>query len=425
MIKSPRSVLWGQLIALTVGLCSAPLSALAREGDGRSLAQASRSKALESQARHIEELWAEWSELMREYTQHQIDHKQAPQEEVGWVSWFLGREGERTTRIRELSAELLSHLKGSEAQALKEKYYTLRDSIEAARLESVKLAEDSYLAPEEGEAWFYENSKEDYKELIKRKTAAIQAMRTEQASLIQSCHDSLVAMGVELTEAQIQQLFKMKSGGATLDLLITFAHLNLLLELLSERLADQGQGQAYAEAADRYYSVYVALIGLSLDLHRETRRRLREGDLKEINEMGQQLSSMIKQTQATMIQEAKRTDQSSTADIVRGYSENLKVQREILSDTKEYAGLLREQLGKIKVTEQKLERQWELALNTYKTVQLSRKYHTIVNRGLRDLNNLRKLDLPSMVPLMSERLSGRIQRLDEYRGKAIDLRPQR
>jgi len=405
-----------------VALC--PVSLYAEGQDGRALARASRSKTLERQARTVEELWAKWAELMREYTEHQVSQRQNP-EEPGWVSWFLGSEGAQLEKIKALSAELLGHLKESEAQTLKGRYFSLRDQIEAARLESVELAEDSYLAPEDGEAWFFQNSKEDYKALVQAKKDAIKAMKREQQQLIQDCHDSLTQMGIELTETQVRQLFQMKSGGAILDLLVTFSHLNLLLELLAERMSPDSTGERYAEESERYYSVYVALIGLSIDLHRETRRRLQQEDLAELDQMGDNLQRMVKQTQRAIIRESKRTDTASTDNIVKSYKENLKVQREIIRDSKEYRALIVDQLKSIEGVERELTRQWDLALNTYNTARVSRNYYGLVNRGLRDLNNLRKLKLPSMIPLMSDRLSSKLRRLDEYRGQSIEFRPRR
>jgi hypothetical protein len=184
-------------------------------------------------------------------------------------------------------------------------------------------------------------------------------------------------------------------------------------------------GERYAEESERYYSVYVALIGLSIDLHRETRRRLQQEDLAELDQMGDNLQRMVKHTQEAIIRESKRTDTASTDNIVKSYKENLKVQREIIRDSKEYRALIVDQLKSIEGVERELTRQWDLALNTYNTARVSRNYYGLVNRGLRDLNNLRKLKLPSMIPLMSDRLSSKLKRLDEYRGQSIEFRPRR
>lgn len=409
---------------MTAWLSLAPAVGLAQGQDARSLAKASRSKTLDQQARHIEELWASWSDLMREYTSYQVSQMKEP-DQPGWVSWLLGSEGEKLDKIKSISAELLSHLKESDAQNLREKYFVLRDQIEAARLESIELAEDSYLAPEDGEAWFFQRSKEDYQELIKAKKEAIKAMRREQQQLIQDCHDSLVQMGIELTETQVKNLFLMKSGGAIFDLFVTFAHLNLLLELLTERMSDDSTGEQYAEESERYYSVYVALIGISLELHRETRRRLTQEDLAELDRMNERLEGMVKDTQQAIIRESKRTDAQSTEDIVQSYRENLKSQREIVRALKEYRGVIEGQLKSIEGVEREIKRQWDLSLNTYNTARMSRNYFGLVNRGLKDLNNLRKLKLPNMIPLMSDRLTSKLKTLDQYRGESIELRPRR
>lgn len=413
------------VVFLYLLLIFCPRASSAEDRSAQSLAQASRSKILDRQVRNVEELWAKWSEMMREYTTHQISYHKNPQDS-GWISWFLGNEGSQLDEIKEISSQLLSHLRASEAQNLKEKYFILRDTIEAARLESIQLAEDSYLAPEDGEAWFFQNSKEDYKELIKAKKDAIMAMKNEQRQLIQDCHDSLVSMGIELTEGQVRQLFQMKSGGAILDLLVTFAHLNMLLELLTERMNPDITGEQYAEQSERYYSVYVALIGLSLDLHRETQRRLKEEDLAELDQINQNLQQMVKETQAAIVKESKQSDAESTENIVKSYQENLKTQQEIIRASKEYRTLIENQLKSIHTVELELERHWKLALNTYQTARVSNNYYGIVNRGLRDLNNLRKLKIPSMIPLMSDRLSSKMNDLDQYRGQSIDdLRPKR
>ena len=401
-------------------------SAEAKEASAtKALAQASRSKLLEQQSRDVEKLWARLNELMRSYTEHKIKQEQAPKEEQeAWVSWFLSGEESRLKELQSITSELLSELKNSKAQQLKKRYFRLKDDIDAARLESIKLAEDSYLAPSEGEAWFYQTSKADYQELIKAKKEAIQELKKEQQELIQGCHDHLVAMGIELTEGQVRQLFQMKSGEATFDLLVTFSHLNLLLELLTERMNPHSQGEAYAQEAERYYAVYVALIGLSVDIHKLTRQRLEREDLREIDQMGSYLRDLIKETRHHLQSEV-RQQQNQSDNIIKSYQENLKTQQEVLKDSKEYRALLISQLKSLEAVERDLERQWNLALNTYNTARVSNSYYGIVNRGLRDLNNLRHLKLPSMIPLMSERLSTKLDRLESYRARAIELNPKR
>ena len=426
-------------LSLSVVALSAPLSstvsvdlrvsqAFAQADDSRALAQASRSKLLERQARHVNELWARLSELMRTYTEHRIQREKRARsgqadEGEGWVSWFLSEEGSRARELQELTTELLGHLRQSEAQRLKGQYFRLRDDIETARLESVRLAEDSHLAPSEGEAWFFQNSKADYAELVKLKKEAVKAMRQEQAQLMQDCHDHLVGLGVELSDAQVKQLFAMKSGAAIFDLIVTFAHLNLLLEVVTERIAPSSQGEVYATESERYYAIYVALIGLSLDIHRATKERLIKEDLKELDELGTYLKTLIRETRQHLQREVKAKREGSE-NIIASYHENLKTQLEIARDAKEYRGIITSQLKSLESVERELERQWDLAFNTYETARLSKSYYTIVNRGLRDLNNLRQLKMPNMIPLMSERLSDKLDRLEEYRQRA-NLSPKR
>ena len=380
----------------------------------------SRSKLLEAHHETIDALWTEWSALLTELTERQFKQDQLPQ--PSFFKPFREDTQSNLKRIQSLTQQLLGHFKTSRAQELKSSYFELKTKIEAERKEAIMLAEDRYEAPREGEAWFWETHQGDFEDLIHRKDEAIKALKEEQIELLRQCHEYLVSLGILLKEEQVEHLFKMTSGDVMLDLLVTFAHLNLLIEVVTDRMKSSQEDHQYLKRSEQYYGIYVALVTLSLDLHRQTRTRINSTHIPKISHLVRSVKQMTDDTRALIKDERRRARRSAAKDhkaMLTQLKKNLKVQETSLRGARAYRSHLREQEKQVKLTEDQIARRLRVAVNTYRTVRLSSSQLTLIEEGLRDLNNLRRIHLPAMVPLADERVRSLFDAIDNHmRGEA-------
>lgn len=379
------------------------------EDEVKELAQHSRSRLLDNNRANINELWSEWHQILRQLTKRQFNQDHLP--EPSWLNVFSEDKSSNLKKIQSMTQQILGHLKNSKAQQLKTNYFDLKTQIEEEHEEALRLADDRYVAPEEGEHQFWEKHKGHYTELIQRKQEAIEALKKEQNQIIQDSHDFLLSIGIELSTAQVEHLFKMSSGDLMLDLFVTFAHLNLLGELVTDRMRASQNDLAYVKNSEQYYSIYVALVTLSLDIHKETHRQIIEEHIPKVNMLIQSLHKITKETHMILKDEKKKLRRQAiplNKTLIDQLQKNLKVQKVALEGAKAYQVHLAAQANEIKRGSELIARRLRVAVNTYKTVRLSTNQLDLIEEGLRDLSNLRRIQLPAMIPLANERVQSQL-----------------
>lgn len=400
----------------------------------------SRSELLERNREGISGVWREWYKELENLASHELKHERLP--DFSWTAPFSESKRSNINKIKELSARLLIELKNPEVEAMRAHYFELRSKIEANREAARRAALDTLDAPDAESASFWESDKEDYRELKRRKEQAIILYQQEQQRLLTRCHDKLLELGIELSSAQVEQLFQMRSGDTMLTLFSTFAQLNLLGDYVTERMLAARGTEDYPHLAQRYYAVYVAIVSLTLSVHRQTYRELQDTHLPRVDKLSERLTEVIGSTQKLIKLEEKRhsalkrklehhveraaasdEDQSSQALIqaeleeaerhIQQLKANLEVQRKAKVGARAYRAHLTKQAEKIKLAARKVERRFKIAFNTYQTVLIGTDQLELIRAGLRDLSNLQKVQVPDMVPLAGEQVTAHLELLSE------------
>jgi hypothetical protein len=389
----------------------------------KSIAQQGRSRLLDENRDGIEGLWRSWYTELEKLADHRLRHEQLP--DFSWFSPFRDNKTANLKTIRKLSERLLVEFKNPEVEAMRTRYFELKSKINDELLAARKAAEDSYQAPKEGDAYFWEAHRGDYVELKKRKEQAVKEYRKEQQKVLTACHDKLLQLGIELTPLQVEQLFKMSSGDLMVVLFSTFAQLNLLGDYVTEKMREAQNGEDYAYLAKRYYAVYVSLVSLTLDIHEYTREKLLAEHLPRLDNLSKRLSKVIQSTRKLIKSEEKRLKKlnyvlkkaseknraqarmeiTEAETFLKQLHMNLKVQRRAQEGTRAYRAHVIKQTEKIKVSARKITRRLKIAFNTYQTVLIGTDQFDLMREGLRDLFNLQKVQIPAMVPLAGERIT--------------------
>ena len=400
-----------------------PESKKKKARETRALAQRSRSRLLDENREGVEGLWRSWYAELERLADHRLKHEELP--EFSWFSPFQDNKKANLKKIQELSERLLIEFKNPEVEAMRTRYFELKSKINDDLLAARKAAEDSYLAPKEGEVYFWQTHRGDYLELKRRKEEAVKAYRKEQQKVLGACHDKLMQLGIELTTKQVEQLFRMGSGDLMVVLFSTFAQLNLLGDYVTEKMQEAHHGEDYAYLAKRYYAVYVSLVSLTLDIHEYTREKLLAEHLPRLDKLSTRLAKVIQSTRQLIKSEkerlrklksvlgrapkaqrdAIRVEIGEVEAFVKQLKVNLKVQRRAQEGTRAYRAHVLEQTEKIEISARKITRRLKIAFNTYQTVLIGTDQFDLMREGLRDLSNLQKVQIPAMVPLAGERIT--------------------
>ena len=400
----------------------------------------SRSQLLEKNRKGVDGVWREWYRELEQLSQHELKHERLP--DFQWTAPFSESKRSNIEKIKELSSRLLIELKNPEIEEMRTQYFELRAKIESDQEAARHAALDGLEAPTEDEASFWENDRGDYQELKRRKEEAVKLYRREQQRLLNRCHDKLVELGIELSSAQVEQLFQMRSGDTMLTLFSTFAQLNLLGDYVTERMLAARGTDDYPHLAQRYYAVYVSIVSLTLSVHRQTYRALQNEHLPRVDQLSERLSEVIGSTQKlikleekrsqTLKRQVKRTGSSPDQirevklaqielDEARRYIKqlrtNLEVQKKAQLGASAYRRHLTQQSQKIKLAARKVERRFKVAFNTYQTVLIGTDQLELIRAGLRDLSNLQKIQVPEMVPLAGDQVTAHLELLSrDFKG---------
>ena len=398
----------------------------------RRLINEGRSKLLDQNRGGIEAIWYELYQNLEVLTEHHIKQDQLPN--FSWFSPLRETRESNIKKIKTLSERLLIEISNPKISQIRDRYFELKTKIQEDRAAARRAAEDSYLAPEEGEVYFWENHKGDYRDLKRRKEEAIKEHKREQQRLVVRCHDELLAMGIELTPEQVSQLFKLSSGDLMLTLFATFAQLNLLGDYVTERMQEAKDDESYAYLSKRYYAVYVAIISLSLNIHEYTRERLLKEHLSRVDELRIRLKDVASKTQALIKSEkvhaikikravkkksgVKREQARAELDETERYlaqlKSNLTVQEQARDGAIAYRRHIMKQSAEIERTAKKIARRLNIAFNTYQTVLIGTNQFDLMREGLRDLSNLQKIRIPEMVPLAGERITKHLEMITRH-----------
>lgn len=402
------------------------------ESKTQRLAKQSRSRLLDKNRRGVEGMWHELYHRLESLTEHHLRQENLP--EFSWFSPLRETKESNIKKIKTLSERLLIELNNPKISSLRDQYFDLKNKIQSDRLAARQAAEDSYLAPDEGDVYFWQSHKGDYKDLKLRKEEAVKEHKREQQKLIVRCHDELIKMGIELSPDQVSQLFKLSSGDLMLTLFSTFAQLNMLGDFVTERMQEAKTDEAYAYLSKRYYAVYVAIISLSLHIHDYTRERLLKEHLNRVDDLRSRLNEVILSTQKLIRSEKKQAvklkrsarsgslearqlikiELAETDRYIAQLESNLTVQERAKDGAVAYRRHIIKQTEEIKRTAKKISRRLRIAFNTYQTVLIGTNQFDLMREGLRDLSNLQKIQIPAMVPLAGEKITNHLEMITRH-----------
>lgn len=205
--------------------------------------------------------------------------------------------------------------------------------------------------------------------------------------LKESFGDELRSIGLNVSREQLDFLLSTVVGDNVIEISIAFHNVKMITDQL-ERLT--GESLENIQLARRYYGMYTVLLDTLLYAYDEALTEIDEGYLPEIETIRSRTKALMKKTEKLL---------DGAASTHRGALQvNLESQAFTMKAADLYRDYLEEQRQGLRDARKRLERDAELAMNTYETVQLSGDLLTVMHSSEELFNLLFDLQVPDLRP---------------------------
>ena len=353
---------------------------------------------------HTARIWKEGKDELLEVLELEDERKTLPESK-----WFSRDQKDADHDINKVLDDVLKMLQISGLTEMRAEYMDMEERIEQRRGEIRDLRERSLSAPaDKSPLEFYKKTRDTYLEEIEALEKDIRNLENRQDELVSELAAEYEGMGLKMSEKQVRFYLSSVSGGDVMALSAVFHNvreLNLQLEELVRRSPED------PEAARRYYGIHVTLIRAMMRAHEMTLENIDDRYLERIDDLEAQNRALRKETQRMIrfadpeqkgLLEASLRTQNVTQEALELYRDHLKNVRDRVYEGKKA-----------------LQVKHEVALNAYHTIRISSMLASEMQSAVKDLNALRDMHLPDMIPLDDEALERKFSEITrELRGEA-------
>lgn len=345
-----------------------------------------------AQSKEARQLWEELHEALNDLGKRWGEHSKLP--EWSAIPW-KNSQRKNKKQIDQIAAKLMQSVGDSPLDKVLNERKELQNQLKALNQKLIKLEEEAFSAPSKG--GFLKKSKADYQALIADEKKNLSQLQQKISANLVKVRKTFEAMGLSITQAQVNDLFVVITGESMRNFFIRFSNLRILSEVIAHHISKSQSGQGYAGQAKRYYAIYVALVYMLVQIHEVTIKKINEAHIPKVEELAKQTETQINETEALL----NRPDQASNREI---FQKNLAIQNRLLTANNNYKKYLLTQKQKIEQTSKDLQLRFEAVLNTYRTISLAESLLSTIKSGVKSINDLQNLSLPEMLPLSDEKL---------------------
>jgi hypothetical protein len=311
-------------------------------------------------------------------------------------AWF--REDRRSNRaaIDELLDEAVSILSTSNVQHYRDRIAALQKEIAQAREHIADYRRRRVSAPEKS---MVEKTAADYDQAIAARENDIERMDRELEAIKQELATDLRALGLELSDEQLEILLSTVVGDSLIDLGIVFDNVRAIT-LQIEQLVEESSEDL--ESARRYYGMYVVLLKSLRQMHVQVEEAVATEYLPQIDEIIGRARTLSEETRALLkASPGKRTLLTA----------NLEAQALTVEAAGIYRRYLTEQARQVGKARLELEKDIAAAWNTYETVRVSGELVGLVRSSRQLLEGLLDRQVPVLRPFENLELKRELERL--------------
>jgi hypothetical protein len=322
--------------------------------------------------------------------------------------WHPMREDKESNdrRINKLMDEALSHLMIGKLSEYRKEYASLNAKIVKDRELMGQQMEKMVAAPKKTGmvSGLWTTSRDEYEKRIEELKLEIQNCENQQKKITEEMRKELVDMGISVDQDYVTNLLMHVSGDTFFELTACFNNVRQLTDIIAGLIADN---ENYVQNAQKYYGMYVSLLGILLYANERAHVNIREEYTPKIQDVIMKAERTRENTQNLI-----KTHKGSRDALIR-LQQNLDVQGIVITAGNLYDKNLREQLVKLEKAEAELQRRREVALNTYETIKVASTMLSIMKKNIEDMVAIQNMQLPDMVPLQTEEIRLQFQQISE------------
>jgi len=348
--------------------------------------------------------WGEISHDLSEIVDRLCKRDDLPDSSI-WHPWREDRESNEH-RINKLMDEALSHLKIGKLSEYRQEYAALTARIKKNRELIGQHMDKRVAAPEKTGrvSGLWTQSRDQHEKQIEELKAEIQGCETRQKEMVEEMRQEMARMGISLDEKQVENLLLHVAGDTFFDISMCFHNVKQLTDVIGGLITEN---ETYVQNAQRYYGMYVSLVGILLYANERAQENIRTKYIPKIEDIIEKAEKMREQTRNLIKSNATDRDALTT------YQKNLDVQSALLRAGDFYCKYLRDQLAKLAKTEAELQKRREVVLNTYETVDLASTMLSTMKKTINDLALIQNMQLPEMVSLETEQIRLQFEGISE------------
>lgn len=338
-------------------------------------------------------LWKELVPKLEETLQLEDARPQLPDR-----AWLGRDKRDADTDINALLDASVAILSGSPVQAYRAQIEAMRTRITEARADIDRFRRERVTAPSES---LLATTVGGYDQRIAEREADIRGYRAELERIKAEFVRELRAMGLELSNDQIDLLLATVVGDNIIDLGIVFDNVKAITKQLETLVEESGED---LESARRYYGMYVILLRALARMHSDVEEAIETRYIPEINAIADRAAELSKETRALMQTQPER------AKLLRN---NLQAQQLTIEAAGVYRDYLAEQRNEVERARSALAADIETAWNTYQTVRVSGELVDLVQSSQSLLDGLLEREVPPLRPFQNLQMQRELEKLTQ------------
>tara|TARA_B100001079_G_scaffold1304_1_gene1077 strand:+ start:268 stop:1494 length:1227 start_codon:yes stop_codon:yes gene_type:complete len=277
----------------------------------------------------------------------------------------------------------------------------LKSKIESSELKSADLKTKAQLA-----------TGKDKEKLIDRSNSHqtdINEYNDSRNELLFNVQNRLEAYGLSLDTDQVKVLLSRVDADDIIGMTTSFSVIAKLTQQFSEATLESGEN---LQIARNYYFMHVILLELQMHIQRNYIDRLKNVYLVKLGK--------LKRENGTLITETKSLVGSSKGSHKKVAEQNLKSQQFTRKVLVLYEEILRKDLYKIQNGLKKVNDNYLVALNTYKTVNVSADLALLMAGNNNLFNEVMSLQAPELIPFENLQIQDAFETLSLQLSDSID-----
>ena len=313
-------------------------------------------------------------------------------------AWFSRDKADADAEINQLLEESVAILSTSPVQRYRDEIQILEQRIESARTDLDGYRKARVAAPTKS---LTARTVEDYDRLIGEREQDIRRYRAELDRIKKAFAAELRAMGLDLSDEQVEFLLSTVVGDNIVDLGIVFDNVKAITVQLEQLVRDSGEDM---QSARRYYGMYVVLLRALNRMHLDVEQAIEQRYVPQINDIAQRAETLSGETRTLA------RNHPDKADVLVA---NLEAQRLTIEAAGVYRDYLKQQAAQVRSAREALEEDIATAWNTFETVRVSGELVDLVKSSQQLLDGLLNRQVPALRPFQNLEMQREFAKLTE------------